>query len=417
MTNNYKKGRLGYSDIPGGTPFREIISSFTETHAISNNDALYKVNSGGCWQLIQCNVRCIYFGNSFCMMILTDGRAYYSGSNQWGRLGNGTCESGSSGYVCCDYTYCQLAISNSTVVGLKTDGKLVSWGSGCNGMLGNGSVSHVCVPTVTCNSYTFKCVKAAQSGFLALHSDGSLATWGFSSWGQLGRSGYDGNFNPIYQCTISGPGGDKFSQIYSGTAYVYSIIISENGKAYASGWAADGRLGDARTDSNCCVTSFSPVCGDYTYSKLILTGEGAIGIKTDGTAVAWGSNDSGQLGDGTITTRSTPVAVCCNYCYIDISVGSCAVLGLKINEFGVQCLVAWGYNVAGQLGDDTNVNKCQPVAVCCNYDYTYIKTSCCSSYGVKSNGRLVAWGSNYCGKLGDGTCCSKCKPVDTCKTF
>jgi alpha-tubulin suppressor-like RCC1 family protein len=67
-------------------------------------------------------------------------------------------------------------------------------------------------------------------------------------------------------------------------------------------------------------------------------GNHTLALKTDGSLWAWGNNDSGQLGDGTITARSTPVRV------LDdvraVAAGTRHTLALKTDG----SLWAWGSN-------------------------------------------------------------------------
>jgi alpha-tubulin suppressor-like RCC1 family protein len=83
---------------------------------------------------------------------------------------------------------------------------------------------------------------------------------------------------------------------------------------------------------------------------LLLTG----GVK------CWGSNSSGQLGDGTTTKRLTPTAVSglsSGVAAIDAgSSHTCALLSTG----GVKC---WGNNYHGQLGDGTTTTRRTPTNV------------------------------------------------------
>jgi alpha-tubulin suppressor-like RCC1 family protein len=56
--------------------------------------------------------------------------------------------------------------------------------------------------------------------------------------------------------------------------------------------------------------------------KLSTGGRHACGIVTGGAAVCWGSNASGQLGDGTTTSSQRPVAVTTSAVAVEIGVGS-----------------------------------------------------------------------------------------------
>jgi alpha-tubulin suppressor-like RCC1 family protein len=73
----------------------------------------------------------------------------------------------------------------------------------------------------------------------------------------------------------------------------------------------------------------------------------SVALKTDGSIVAWGSNDFGQLGDGTTTTRSVPTALTGTTLpvFSAIAVGANHTLALTVNHE----VWAWGANSDGQI--------------------------------------------------------------------
>ena len=74
--------------------------------------------------------------------------------------------------------------------------------------------------------------------------------------------------------------------------------------------------------------------------------------------------------------------------------------------------LAWGYNGRGQLGDGTIVNKSSPVSVIGGItDWSQVSAGNRHSLGVTSSGIAWAWGSNVFGQLGDGTTVAKSSPV------
>ena len=133
-------------------------------------------------------------------------------------------------------------------------------------------------------------------------------------------------------------------------------------------------------------------------------------LKTDGTVWAWGANNGGQIGDGTTTTRTSPVAVSGLSNVIAIAAGATHALALK----GDGTVWAWGSNAYGQLGDGTTTSRTTPVQV------TSLSTSTLAisahaniSHAVKTDRTLWSWGDNYGGALGDGTTTSRSTPVAT----
>ena len=87
--------------------------------------------------------------------------------------------------------------------------------------------------------------------------------------------------------------------------------------------------------------------------------------KSDGTLWSWGQNNQGQLGDGTITQRSSPIQIPGTN-WSEIAGGfshSLALKGVPIPSGTAGQLWSWGYNNAGELGDGTRTYRSSPVQV------------------------------------------------------
>ncbi|MBI4410577.1 MAG: RCC1 repeat-containing protein, partial [Gemmatimonadetes bacterium] len=84
-----------------------------------------------------------------------------------------------------------------------------------------------------------------------------------------------------------------------------------------------------------------------------------VGTETTGTtAYCWGRNNSGQLGDGTLTDRRAPAAIPAIQ-YSTIATGGAHSCGTDLNS---QAL-CWGQNEKGQLGNGTTIRSLTPALV------------------------------------------------------
>jgi alpha-tubulin suppressor-like RCC1 family protein len=126
---------------------------------------------------------------------------------------------------------------------------------------------------------------------------------------------------------------------------------------------------------------------------------------------AWGSNSSGQLGDGTTASRATPAKVIFPASVTSITqIAAGAIHSLAFTNDG---LYAWGHNSQGDLGDGTTANRLLPVKVQLPASVTWITSLSAGfmdSFAVTDDG-LYAWGYNFFGELGDGTTADKLTPV------
>ncbi len=128
-----------------------------------------------------------------------------------------------------------------------------------------------------------------------------------------------------------------------------------------------------------------------------------------GSARCWGTNFSGQLGDGTHVNRNVPVAVVgLARGVVAIATGSehtCAVV-----KRGVKC---WGANFSGQLGNGSNVNSNVPVDVTpLSFAAIAVAAGASHSCALSSDGAVKCWGENFSGQLGDGSNDDRGGPVD-----
>jgi alpha-tubulin suppressor-like RCC1 family protein len=114
-----------------------------------------------------------------------------------------------------------------------------------------------------------------------------------------------------------------------------------------------------------------------------------------GNLVCWGDNQFGQLGDGTMTNRGTPVAVS------GLSSGVAAIaLGrghtcALTPDGGVVC---WGDNASGQLGNGTMTNPWTPTPVSgLGSGVAAVAAGESHTCALTAGGGVVCWGAQRLG--------------------
>ncbi|KJY51509.1 RCC1 domain-containing protein [Bifidobacterium kimbladii] len=229
------------------------------------------------------------------------------------------------------------------------------------------------------------------------------STWSISpdKGSQLGRE----------STTITPPDtsrGIRFNQISGGKSSnnSFSLAVGSDGNAYAWGNNTYGQLGDGtKTDRTTPVKVRKPTNApaDFTYVQVSAGWDCSLALGSDGNAYAWGSNTSGQLGDGTTTQRTTPVKVGkpTGLTYVQISAGDDHSLALSSDGNAY----AWGLNTYGKLGDGTTTQRTTPVKVGKPTGLTYVQVSAGwqHSLALSSAGNAYAWGLNSFGQGGNGT--------------
>lgn len=191
----------------------------------------------------------------------------------------------------------------------------------------------------------------------------------------------------------------------------HSLAIDDAGNVWAWGSDSNGQLGNGTTSS---AVATPHEIGGLANATAIAGGDSdSFALRTDGTVWAWGYNSYGELGDGTIMERHSPVQVLGAggsghlTGVVAIAAGAQHVLALK-NDGSVW---AWGNNAYGQLGDGTGTDRHAPVQVAGLSNVIAIAAGRHHSLAVKSDGSVWAWGDNSFGQLGDGTTVTSTTPV------
>ena len=186
----------------------------------------------------------------------------------------------------------------------------------------------------------------------------------------------------------------------------HSAAIKSDGTLWAWGNNGSGQLGDNTTTSHSTPEQIG-LATNWATLAAGRTGDFTVALKSDGTLWAWGYNYYGQLGDGSTTTKYVPVRIGVDSDWAAIAAGEYHTVAIKSDG----TLWAWGYNNYGQLGDGTTIQRTTPEIIGTDSDWVAVSAGNSHTIALKSDGTLWAWGYNYNGQLGDGTVVDKHAPV------
>ena len=290
---------------------------------------------------------------------------------------------------------------------VSTNASLRAWGYNADGELGNNSNSNSNIP-VEVNLPGEVSATSIMAGFyhsLAIGSDSKLYTWGNNLYGQLGNGSNTSSSVPV---TVSLSDGVTPTVIAAGD--FHSLAIGSDNKLYAWGQNNFGQLGNgSTTNSNTPTVVNLP---DGIIPTAIAGGLfHSLAIGSDNKLYAWGSNQAGQLGNGSNNNSAIPVVVSLPDGVVPIAIAAGAQHSLAIGSDNK--LYAWGYNAYGQLGNGTTTGSNIPVLV--NLAEGVIPIAIAAGYyhtmATGNDGKLYSWGDNSYGQLGDGTSTSRSTPV------
>jgi len=223
-------------------------------------------------------------------------------------------------------------------------------------------------------------------------TDGTLWVWGNNGHGQLGQNNRTYRSSPVQVGTET-----TWSKSHA-QAYKSSMAIKTDGTLWSMGYNTLGRLGD-----NTTINRSSPVqIPGTTWSTTAgtLTGGGAsnaAAIKTDGTLWAWGDNVQGALGINSNVKQSSPTQIP-GTTWSKVTSSGDGVYATRTDG----TLWSWGYNYHGQLGQNNKTSYSSPTQIP-GTTWASVGSSSYAVAAIKTDGTLWAWGRNIHGELGQNS--------------
>lgn len=281
---------------------------------------------------------------------------------------------------------------NAHSIGLRADGSLRSWGANDDGQLGDGTVeprSDAVTPLGPTDVATFA---VGGDHAVALRANGEVWTWGANDRGQLGDGSTTPRATPQPVAGL-GPARAAAANLF---AMSRSTVVLADGTVWSWGSNLHGQLGDGTI-----LTRLTPVqAGTLTDAVRVSAGLGfTVALRNDGSVWAWGDNRGGQLGNGSMTASLVPVPIPMPASIAAISAGTTNVLALT-SEGDV---LAWGLNVAGEVGDGTQERKLVPTPVSLPAPAIAVAAGGNHMLSLLLDGRVFAWGGNGYGQCGNGS--------------
>ena len=313
------------------------------------------------------------------------------------------------------------------------DGGLVHcWGLNGAGQLGAplGSTQ----PTRVIGAAHVKSIAAGEHSTCAVADDDAGSCWGQSELGQLGSLAALGAAE-----AAAIDGSHRWRELALGVEHACGI--DDTGHAWCWGAGAAGQLGNGSTSAyytpvavsgghtfqaiaaggyqSCGLAQATAYCwGSGSQAlpvevvgrafKQISTGWAHVcGVDTDRALWCWGQNPHGQLGDGTLSSRSSPILVAGGQRFATVAAGyrhTCA-LDVKGQAW------CWGYNWAGALGNGAIVDHTRPFAVKGGRVFSAVAAGRDATCGLAAQGQAFCWGLNRSGQVGDGTRDNRFEPT------
>ena len=246
-----------------------------------------------------------------------------------------------------------------------------------------------------------------------------VAHWSPADTGGWSISPSKGNVMGGQQATITPPKlsrGIRFNQVSAGgyeigRASGFSVGVASDGNAYAWGSNQYGQLGQGSTSSTPQKTPVrvplpAGVDSNFTYTQAMAGGKHVLAIGSDGIVYAWGANDRCQLGDNTTGHfKPQPIKGADGQPFKAVQVSAGAYDSAAIDPQGR--VYTWGseYNSGGSY----SLSRSTPTLVQdpngSNEGLQAVQVAVKWSFimALDKKGTIYAWGYNDYGQLGNGT--------------
>jgi len=282
-----------------------------------------------------------------------------------------------------------------------------AWGYNNSGALGNGTTvtSRIPVAVSMPPGTTVTAVAGGYQHSLALTSTGQVLAWGWNPYGQLGDGTTITSTVPV---AVSLPSGTTVTAIAAG--FVHSLALTSTGQVLAWGSNTLGQLGNGTNTSSSIPVAVSLPSGTTVTAIAAGGSHHSLALTSTGQLLAWGYNGHGELGNGSFINSNTPVAVSLPSGTTVTAIGAGMDHSLAVTSTG-QAL-AWGSNSSGQLGTGGPPSAIPvPVSLPSGTTVTAIAGGNIHSLALTSTGQVLAWGDNVQGELGNGTTTHSLTPV------
>jgi len=277
------------------------------------------------------------------------------------------------------------------------------WGRNRRGQLGDGTTTKSSNPVqVSGLTSGVSAVAAGQEDTCALTTAGGVKCWGYNAMGQLGDGTTNSSLTPVQVAGLT----SGVSAIAASANWQDTCALTTAGGVKCWGSNGDGQLGNGTNTNSPTPVQVSGLTSGVSAISVGL--EDACALTTAGAVKCWGSNNNGELGDGTTISRWTPVQVSGLSSVSAISAGTGSNCALT-NAGAAKC---WGLGLEGQLGDGNTTSSSTPVQVSgLTSGVSEVSTGDAYACVLLTTGAAKCWGSNGNGQRGDGTTTAQLTPV------
>lgn len=215
--------------------------------------------------------------------------------------------------------------------------------------------------------------------------------------------------------------GDKPVSMVGGEHH--SLLLASSGSLFGWGSNDKGQVGNGSTETvnePMNITGLLKLTDGEHIIQVGTLGYHSLALTNTGRVFSWGDNENGEVGNGGAAVVVTPTDITANFDLDDGDQITQLVVGWKqsfvLTKLGK--IYAWGSNEYGQLGFGDNVTRRKPEQLSYAFDGVVIAMATDShTVAVTDKGKVYSWGFNGSGQLGNGSTSNSSTPVDITSHF
>jgi alpha-tubulin suppressor-like RCC1 family protein len=299
-------------------------------------------------------VDAIAAGDRFSCALLTGGGVKCWGYNEYGQLGDGTTTNSAFPV---DVVGLASGVDGIAARGEHTcaliSGSVKCWGANLNGQLGDGTTTSSSLPVdVTGLSSGVIAIATGGEHTCAITTGGNVKCWGWNKTGQLGIGTTSDSSIPV---DVVGLARDV-KAVATGGRHTCALVTAGAVKCW--GYDEFGQLGNGSTANSAIPVDVAGLTGSV--GAITTGGNLTCALRTESGVSCWGIDLTGQLAGGATFDRAAPVDVAGLTGGVATIVAGYYHLCATTRDGGVMC---WGGNDTGQLGNGTTTDSSTPIAV------------------------------------------------------
>ncbi|KPA13070.1 conserved hypothetical protein, secreted, partial [Candidatus Magnetomorum sp. HK-1] len=354
-------------------------------------------------------------GDRFSLLHDLSGHAFAFGLNDIGQLGLGTKLNQVQPTLVLNDIH-RLSAGDLHAAAITLNGNVFIWGSNDFSQLGIENILSADTPQALTSLSNIQSIALGNRHSLAIDTSGRLWAWGDNAFGQTGTGSLEDTTTPKHVSHDST--NEALPNIIAVAAgQFHSIALDRIGTVWAWGRNDFGQLGDGSLESHNYPMPVKNFDGSIFQGVIAIASGGnfVLALTNDGDLWAWGDNTSGQLGAkiaGEEVLLRNPTLININKSFKAIAAGDQHALALTQDGL----VFAWGDNEYGQLGNGSQVSGYTPTQVILENETPLDKVQAIAagdahSMAILENGHVMTWGKNSSGQLGDGTITDRWFPV------